>query len=319
MVKSPTCGSEKTEPIESVAEFVTCVLEHQSRFLDYGYVPFFRGHENKDFELKPSLLRNNALLENEDVMFREMIAANPSEFENDRSTFDKLARMQHYGMPTRLFDITSNPLMALYFASIKNAVRVSCIKTKVCDEACDKECDETCGKVETDGEVILIGVKNEKILFFDNDTTSVIANLARLENAQKKLVAGQAVILEHEIELFNNYKPVKRLHHFIREEKSYFKPEIHPEDIGRIICVKSKMSNQRISSQAGAFLLFGHGAELMGPEDYHKHDIIVERITINGKCKKEIRRQLDLLSINASTVYPQMESSAIYIKNKHIW
>lgn len=38
----------------------------------------------------------------------------PNEFLGNR--FDSLVKMQHFGMPTRLLDTTTNPLVALYFA-----------------------------------------------------------------------------------------------------------------------------------------------------------------------------------------------------------
>lgn len=43
-----------------------------------------------------------------------MMHVHPDEFLGNR--FDSLVKMQHFGMPTRLLDTTTNPLVALYFA-----------------------------------------------------------------------------------------------------------------------------------------------------------------------------------------------------------
>ncbi|MFX4268070.1 hypothetical protein ACOL29_10505 [Aliarcobacter butzleri] len=60
---------------------------------------FYRGHSDKDrYKLEPSLFRkdeegNYLYLENEDKLYRELIASNPSEFLSDKYTIDILMRM----------------------------------------------------------------------------------------------------------------------------------------------------------------------------------------------------------------------------------
>ena len=45
-----------------------------------------------------------------------MVAHVPRDFSECKSALDYLVQMQHYGLPTRLLDVTTNPLVALYFA-----------------------------------------------------------------------------------------------------------------------------------------------------------------------------------------------------------
>ena len=49
-------------------------------------------------------------------MFHDMVAYVPQSFSECKSALDYLVQMQHYELPTRLLDVTTNPLVALYFA-----------------------------------------------------------------------------------------------------------------------------------------------------------------------------------------------------------
>ena len=247
-------------------------------------VVFYRGHSNREkYKLEPSLYRKQNFINSEHLLFRELLIANPSEFTGDSSTFEKLVRMQHYSMPTRLLDITSNPLMALYFA-------------------CKSTSDKT-------GEVVILKIKRHEIKFFDSDTASCIANLARLPKQDK-----DDIDFNLDKEPFNESLPVTRLLHFVREEKPFFINKIDPADLSKIICVKGKMANNRIISQSGAFLLFGLNATL--PEEGNAQ-ILIERVTIKASEKKKILQELDSLNINESTVFPYIENSAKYIARKY--
>lgn len=77
---------------------------------------FYRGHSNANYSLRPSIMRTNSLQENERQIYNELLINCPDEFEKCSSHLDKLVKMQHYGLPTRLLDITRNFLVALFFA-----------------------------------------------------------------------------------------------------------------------------------------------------------------------------------------------------------
>lgn len=249
-----------------------------------GYEVFYRGHSNKKkYKLEPSLFRkdeegNYLYKDNEHILYRELLVSNSSDFQSDIYTLDSLVRMQHYSLPTRLLDTTSNPLIALYFA-------------------CKSSPDD-------DGEVIVFSMKRKDVKYFDSDVASCIANLARLPQSEKE-------VIKFEKEGFNEQPPIKRLLHFIMEEKPFFEPIIIPDDLRKIVCVKGKQSNDRISSQSGAFLLFGLDAVF---DEEGTPEIKVSRITVSNK--KSVLKELDLLNINESTVFPYIENSAKYVADK---
>ncbi len=150
---SPTAPSEAKEiVVKSAAEFVAR-LAGLDREEDTE--TFYRGHADEGWELIPSILRTPDGPEVEHRLFRDMVAHEPQSFSECRSALDHLVQMQHYGLPTRLLDVTMNPLVALYFA---------------CEEATPHP---------VDGTVYHLAVPEEKVRHYDSDTVSVLANLAK--------------------------------------------------------------------------------------------------------------------------------------------
>ncbi|WP_417912105.1 FRG domain-containing protein [Candidatus Electronema sp. TJ] len=244
----------------------------------------YRGHSDRQkFKLLPSVLRDPTLAANEHAILRELVASHPIEFAQDSTTLEQLARAQHYSLPTRLLDVTWNPLVALYFA-------------------CKKHDD-------TPGEVIVFRVKRALLKFYDSDTVSCIANLAHLKKNEQ-----DAIDFSLSGPPFNMQSSVARLLQFIKVEKPHFLAEIVPDNLKTVLCVKPKRNSQRILVQCGAFLLFGIFGDL---DSNSAHGISIERIQVNGKKKKNILFELDRVAINDSSMFPEIDQAATYIRSKY--
>jgi len=272
---------------EFQANSVGAFIEHVFRLNHDGREVFYRGHSNsKKYRLEPSIFRkdergNFIYRDVEDRMYRELLVSNSMDFGGDIYTLDRLVRMQHYSLPSRLLDITSNPLIGLYFACKSN--------------------------LDQDGEVIVLSMDRGQIKYFDSDTASCIANLTRVSKESKDSIDFSS----NDVRKFNKQKPIKQLLHFIKEEKPFFEGRLDPRHLRSVICVKGKHTNSRIAFQSGAFLLFGDEAIL---DEGGTPDIAVNRIAVTNK--KKVLQELDQLSINESTVFPYIENSAKYIAQK---
>lgn len=161
---------------------------------------FYRGHSNANYLLLPSIMRNNNWSENEEKMYNDIMIECPESFLNCNSHLEKLVEMQHYGLPTRLLDITKNPLVSLYFACESN--------------------------FECFGEVVLFSVNNDCIKYPQSDTVTILASLPVFN---KKMKSDIKETLGEDKEIFNEKVP--RLLHEIRLEKPAFLPDINPEDV----------------------------------------------------------------------------------------
>lgn len=266
-----------------------------------GYEYYYRGHADAAYSLVPSIYRNNYII-NEDKIFKEIIIRTPSEFADEFSAIEKLVKMQHYGLPTRLLDITSNPLVALYFA---------------------------CSDSSKDGEVVIFKVPKTEIKYYDSDTVAILANLTkrpatfdltkhlRFYNEPDFL---RNIAQDSGIEWFNDLDEIGYLLHEIKHEKPQFMSVINPDDLSRVLAVRVKLNNSRILKQGGLFFLFGitnkKSAPAYIPDDWILNKSLTNFDFIISKVEKQkILKDLDVMGVNDSTMFPELEQQAKYVKN----
>ena len=119
--------------IRSLAEYIEAVnsrpKEQEKRLPHPRYL--YRGHADAEYTLKPSIERDEFDVSMEGRLIEMARNRRPDVFGID-DKLSLLAKMQHYGLPTRLIDFTTNPLVALYFACQSNS-------KSVVDDVDDKE------------------------------------------------------------------------------------------------------------------------------------------------------------------------------------
>ncbi len=136
--------------VESLSQYIGIISKKKN--------VFYRGHSDVSYKLAPSIYRKfskGSLVKYEHEIVREAISSNASEFNNHHTNFEKLTLMQHYGFPTRLLDITENPLVALYFAITSKEKKDGCVK--------------------------VINIPHASIKHYDSDPVSILGALAYIE------------------------------------------------------------------------------------------------------------------------------------------
>ncbi|MED3804479.1 FRG domain-containing protein [Lysinibacillus xylanilyticus] len=267
---------------------------------------FYRGQSNTKYKLTPSVFRNSNL-KNENKIYSDIMTECSQEFEDVKLHNEILSKMQHYGVQTRLLDVTVNALVALYFA-----------------------CE---GNKNEDGAVFVIKSKDSEIKQYDSDVISILSSLPRFKVDEKKeikklaekakckidkIVPPKVSSIDREIAEFNSDPLIKRLLHEIKKEKPAFEDIINPCDLLNNYFFTPRKNNARIIRQSGAFMIFGLGNEEFEVEEYAERDSDKSyKIIIGRDYKETIIKQLSVCGISKATLHPELYKVAEYIKEKY--
>ena len=277
----------------SVENYILAISELNEKYANLEH--FYRGHYDYTYSLIPSLFRNKNYYENESNIYMDF----KNHFYNILSSkkyIEILTMMQHYKMPTRLLDTTSNPLVALYMA-------------------CDKPASYNKDNHQL-GEVIMMNEKKSAVKYSDSNITTILSALAVLETPYKEELYDK-IMESKEKNDPSIYKKCNAYTRYVAEVSQNIKFDdefFNPDVLLKPRHVKVGMINERIIAQSGAFILYGLIDYKSGRGQLIDTQV-KERIFILNR--DYIRKQLNMLNINSAVLFPDMDHTAFEITKKY--
>ncbi|QOR35161.1 FRG domain-containing protein [Clostridium sp. 'deep sea'] len=259
----------------------------------YADIVVFRGQKNISWDIIPSVFRDN-LVVYESQIIKDLIKRNYHEFAG-YSNINILTKLQHYSAPTRLIDVTTNPLVALYFACEDNQV---------------------------DGSLYIIGMPVLSSINYVN----LLAFIAK----EDKL----SINSKQAIRIFNKFFPfydekddsekVSLLKFYLSNSYLFF-PEINTQ----------RLNNQSgafiIMGNLIETIPYNKNKTVDTLERYYNRNFkynskenplvtlpnAIRKYKIPKENKSELRSLLNIFGINESTLFPELEYSCRYISRKY--
>lgn len=250
---------------------------------------FYRGHSNKTYKLVPSIERvSNEIHFNvcalEEALINKAKNEYPVLFSETDNPLDLLVKLQHYGIPTRLLDITANPLVALYFACENN--------------------------YHNDGEVFIIG--NQYETYFENPLYHDMAKYM----GRSDIIATRYITLEtlfYELAVRRNVATTN-IDFYIKGNNGEY---LLNKTINGLYFIYPSRLFERLYLQQGNFILLLNDYKYKYKPMNNKvivkeanlspipkdHKNIIARYIIPAESKKHLLEELKMLNITESTLF----------------
>lgn len=287
----------------SLSEFVAQICEVKSALRKngsyYNEVPLFRGQANEAFLLLPSLARPITSESSEDFIHEERNLIEmakfrlPNIFQDNMRPLERLALLQHYGIPTRLLDVTENAFVALYFAC--------------------------CSEIDANGEVIVF--KNNETDITNYPIVDAICDSYRFA------IGGTYFHTFFDNVNLQPYFLEQKLSNKICFTTNAAKSKWIHECCQKPFFVYAPIHSRRQQAQRGRYLLFANDSCRISSSEYCFHsrimplskgddDLIIARIQIPSSFKKQYIKDLEAFGISKDTLFcDDIETICTGIKN----
>lgn len=316
--------------IPSLRQHLLDVYKNDSELENVAF--YFRGEPCTRFPVSPSVMRGGLRRFERDLLM-ELKTESPAAFSGCEYAIDELAIARHIGLPTRLLDVTRNPLVGLYWATGKCESEAPPPQRCLCkgvEGLRDCSCMRPHGAC--DGRLHVFALPRSMVCSYDSDRISIVANFARLPILQQERLLTKR---QDEVEFkylgtdkgawdlprVSMKESKTTLLDGIRREKPYFTDDIDVRDLFRVFVVEARRSFDRIRAQSGAFMLSAYHQSFEGTEvtkcmaktELYDHHVV----KIPVAAKDELRRELDWVGINRPALFPDVESVAEAVTRRY--
>lgn len=245
-------------------------------------------------------------------LYQEALRCRVVDFEHDRTMADRLARMQHYQLPTRFNDLSDNALQAAYFATGAGSF------------GGDRE-----KSAPFDGWVRVVKIAKHKMKSFTSDVIIAISHLP--------LVDPEKIRLDDDFDTTDeDGKGLNVLRYEIMKERPAFGFEAERpvaakklrHDIQQVWPFKPLLNNPRIQKQGGIFMAVGcsNGKRPIhptySPTDYDNPDAPsygikqIGAVRLSADVKHDIENELRFFGVCGEQVYPDLSDTCQYIRER---